>query len=216
MATTISGRCMFVWRLAPILKTELGIAGMVAKAKAAGLSGVWIKIADGAKAYENVRDETAIRTFMKVRDALKNEGISVWGWQVPYGGTVANATTEAECAAKLADALKLDGVLMDAEGGTGYFTGGSAVAEAYAARLADHLSQQKRGLAICGNDIPANFPKYPFSTFVGHAQMNAPQVYYGGSPSVANRLDRAIAANASFDSPLLPVGGNSPTNTVLD
>lgn len=42
MAGTISGRCMFIWRLAPVLKTELGVACMVAKAQAAGLSGVWI------------------------------------------------------------------------------------------------------------------------------------------------------------------------------
>lgn len=206
MAGKISGRCMFIWRLAPVLKTELGVAGLVAKAQAAGLKGVWIKVADAAKPYENVADPTAKKAFEKVRDALRAVGISVWGWQVPYGKTVAQATAEANCAIQLAAALDLDGVLMDAEGGAGYFTGGPAVAEAYAARLAEQLGSQNRGIAMCGNDIPSNFPNYPFETFVRHAQVNAPQVYYGGSPSVANRLDRAITANTGFDVPFVPVG----------
>jgi hypothetical protein len=206
MSKTINGRCMFIWRLAPVLKTELGHQGVAAKARAAGLKGVWIKIADGAKAYENVRGAAALQVFAKLRDALRAEGLAVWGWQVPYGGNSANAKAEADCAAGLAQSLDLDGVLMDAEGGSGYFTGGPVVAEAYAGRLADQLQSQGRGIAMCGNDIPGNFPDYPFATFVRHAGTNAPQVYYGSSPSVANRLDRAIAANAPFDVPFVPVG----------
>lgn len=206
MASTIFGRCMFIWRLAPVLKTELGVDGLVAKAKAAGLSGVWIKVADAAKPFENVATASARMKFETVRDALKAAGMSVWGWQVPYGKTVAQATAEADCAIGLAKSLDLDGILMDAEGGAGYFSGGVAVADAYAARMADQLGAQNRGLAMCGNDIPSNFPNYPFETFVRHAQVNAPQVYYGASPSVANRLDRAITANAGFDVPFVPVG----------
>lgn len=206
MTQQISGRCMFIWQLAPVLKTELGVQGLVAKAKAAGLSGVWIKVADAAKPFANVATPAAQQDFVQVRDALRAAGISVWGWQVPYGKTVAQATAEADCAIGLAKSLDLDGMLMDAEGGAGYFTGGPTVAQAYAERLADQLGQQNRGLAICGNDIPSNFPNYPFATFAQYAQFNTPQVYYGGSPSVANRLDRAITANAGFDLPFVPVG----------
>ena len=36
--------------------------------------------------------------------------------------------------------------------------------------------------------------------------MNVPQVYYGGSPSVSHRLDRAIKANSDVARPFVPVG----------
>jgi hypothetical protein len=206
MAPTISGRCMFIWRLAPVLKTELGIDRLVAKARAANLRGVWIKIADGATPYENVRDGGAATSFRALRNALRDAGVSVWGWQVPHGGNDQHAIAEAHCADQLADEFDLDGVLMDAEAGEHFFAGGADVAEAYASTLGEGLKKSNRGLAMCGNDIPRNFPTYPFGAFVHHAQVSAPQVYYGSSPSVANRLDRAIAANAAFDTPMAPVG----------
>jgi hypothetical protein len=183
MPKTITGRCMFIWRLAPVLKTELGVKGLVDKAQAAGLRGVWIKVADGASAYENVRGAQRRDVFSQVREALRNAGIAVWGWQVPYGGTVSRAMDEADCAAGLAEELDLDGLLMDAEGGAGYFTGGEEVAEAYASRLAERLGANGRGLAMCGNDIPHNFPGYPFATFVARAESNAPQVYTAAAPA---------------------------------
>jgi len=197
---------MFIWKLAPVLTTELGIDGLVRKAKAAQLDGVWIKVSDGPLPYNNLSSQKAADMFRAVRSALRDAGISVWGWQVPYGKNPNQAVAEAECAAKLASDFDLDGILMDAEGGAGYFTGGSDVAERYAKTLAQRLKAQGRGIAMCGNDIPANFPNYPFSTFVEHADVNAPQVYYGSSPSVGNRLDRAIHANATYNRPFVPVG----------
>lgn len=205
MSHVLSGRNMFIWRLAPILKTELGVAGLVAKAKAARLSGVWIKIADGKGPHENVQSAVALQTFKQLREALGAAGLSVWGWQVPYGQTTQNAQAEAAIAAELVLNLGLDGLLMDAEGGAGYFTGGPTVARTYAQALSTSLNG-RAGLAMCGNDIPSNFPDYPFATFVDVAQFNAPQVYYGGSPSVANRLGRAVNDNRRFDKPLVPVG----------
>ena len=64
------------WRLAPVLKTELGHQGVVAKAMAAGLSGVWIMIADWAKAYENVRGAIALQVTSDAALA-KREGLAM-------------------------------------------------------------------------------------------------------------------------------------------
>jgi len=66
--------------------------------------------------------------------------------------------------------------------------------------------EKGKGLAICSHDIPSNFPEFPFDAFAQHATVNAPQVYYGGSSSVANRLNRAVAANSHLDVPFVPVG----------
>lgn len=206
MSATINGRCMFIWKLAPVLTTELGVDGLVQRAKAAKLDGVWIKVADGPLPYRNLNTSMAAQQFRAVREALRQAGISVWGWQVPYGKTLEQAGAEARTASKLASDFDLDGILMDAEGGGGYFTGGAKVAQKYASELAEQLAAQDRGLAMCGNDIPDNFPDYPFEHFVRHAKFNAPQVYYGASASVANRLDRAIKANQAFETPFIPVG----------
>src|SRR5262249_34896390 len=48
--------------------------------------------------------------------------------------------------------------------------------------------------------------EYPFDSFVKHADVNCPQVYYGGSPSVGNRLTRAMEANRGVECPFIPVG----------
>jgi hypothetical protein len=197
---------MYIWRLAPVVRAEIDVATLVRKAQAAQLSGVWIKIADGAQAFENVKGPQA-PLFISVRDAMRAAGIAVWGWQVPHGGTPANARAEATACAKLAKEFDLDGVLMDAEAGSNYFSGGDVEARAYAKTLRDALVAGGRGIAMCGNDIPSNFPGYPFQSLVKYADTNVPQVYYGGSPSVSNRLSRAIEANKKMSkAPFVPVG----------
>lgn len=196
---------MFIWRLAPVVKAEVDIPGMVKKAKAAQLSGVWIKVADGASAYENVQPKN-IAQFQAARAAFREAGIAVWGWQVPHGGTLSHAKEEGDLLVQLANDLDLDGVLMDAEAGEVFFTGTDAIASAYSDTIHSGLASTSRGIAMCGNDIPTNFKNYPFESFVKNAQFNAPQVYYGSSPSVTHRLNRAIDANRHFGVPLFPVG----------
>lgn len=196
---------MFVWKLDAVVAQEGGIDRVVATAKAARLKGLWVKIADGTSRY-NVVDQQSNDNFRSLRAALRGAGIDVWGWQVAYGKTVSNAQVEATLAGNLAEEFDLDGILMDAEGGAGYFTGGASVAEQYASTLKGVLQPANRGLAICGNDIPTNFANYPFSTFAKYADINAPQTYYGSSPSVADRVQRAAMANAIYPIPFAPVG----------
>jgi hypothetical protein len=100
----------------------------------------------------------------------------------------------------------LDGILMDAESEHAFFRGGPVEATEYASQLRQTLDQAGKGLAISSHDIPANFGNFPFDSFAQQAHVNAPQVYYGGSPSVAHRLDRAIDANHHLNIPFVPVG----------
>src|SRR5258708_37905289 len=104
---TLSGRNMYIWKLAPVLAVELGVNGLIRKAKAAKLSGIWIKIADGRTPYANVIERVG-ESFLDLRKKLAGEGISVWGWQVPYGPTIEVAIEEARLASSLSDELNLD------------------------------------------------------------------------------------------------------------
>jgi len=199
----ITGRNMFIWQLPRILNVEMGVDNFARKAKKAQLSSIWIKIAVGASKYDiNLED------FESVRDALSGLGITVWGWHEPRCNTVAIAEQEALLVASLARDLKVKGILMDAETPENgrFFQGGSEEASAYAKKLRELLDETGLGLSICSHDIPYNFPQFPFEDFARYSHVNTPQVYYGQSPSVANRLERAIKANSMLTIPFVPVG----------
>lgn len=207
IASPLAGRSMYLWKLAPVLEVEGGIDAFVAKAVRAKLSGVWIKIADGRNVYNGLGG--ANRGVMHdCVSALHDANIAVWGWQVPVSATEAHARTEAELSSSLADTFALDGVMMDAEKPEGayFFHGGEREAEIYASTLKEKLTALGKPLAISSHDIPSNFAGFPFDTFARYADVNAPQVYYGGSSSVSHRLNRAIDANAHLDIPFIPVG----------
>ena len=140
--------------------------------------------------------------------AMKSADIRVWGWHEPRCPTLAAAETEAQVVAEIAEKHGLAGILMDAEvaaGGT-FFQGGPEEAGLYASSLQILLHAQDRPLALCSHDIPQNFPNFPFAAFAEFSDVNVPQVYYGGSPSVNHRLDRAIKANSGVARPFVPVG----------
>lgn len=196
---------MFIHRLPPVLAAEPNLDAFVKKAQAARFSSLWVKIATGETPYrENVE-----RNLTSLRDALGAVGIRLWGWHEPRCENVEKAKREALIVASLAQSLELSGVLIDAEKpdkNGSYFRGGQQEAAAYAATLRQALDGASLGMGLCSHDIPDNFPTFPFEEFAKHAHENVPQVYYGGSPSVANRLDRAIKANSSVALPFVPVG----------
>ena len=53
-------------------------------------------------------------------------------------------------------------------------------------------------------DISGWLPK--FTEIAKKADFNFPQTYYGASPSVVNRVDRAVTANAHLIMPFIPAG----------
>ncbi len=203
--TTLKGRCMYVWQLKPVLVAEGGIDNFVRKAKRAQFSSIWIKVADGGSRYKNITGEME-ETFKDVVAELRREEIDVWGWHVPHAATSADAEDEAQLVAGIAKEFELSGILMDAEAGNNFFRGNATTASEYSKELESLLAAQSKGLALSSHDIPSNFPSFPFGAFAKHATVNAPQVYYGSSPSVDHRLNRAINANSHVDAPFIPVG----------
>lgn len=199
----IAGRNMFVWQLRPILAVDGGPDGMAQKAVRAKCSGVWIKVAVGQQEY----DQNA-PVLPEVVAAMKSADIRVWGWHEPRCATLAAAEGEATLVAEIAEKYGLAGILMDAEAASGgaFFQGGPEEAGLYASGLQALLHEQDRPLALCSHDIPQNFPAFPFDSFAKFADVNVPQVYYGTSSSVSNRLERAIKANSGVKRPFVPVG----------
>ena len=120
----------YIWKLAPVVDAEGTVNNLVDKAKRAKLTAIWVKVADGASAYANVTGAMAAKMTALVARA-HSKGLQVWGWQVPHCATAAAAKAEATAFGKLATQFDLDGLIMDAEGGSDFFHGGLAEAGAY-------------------------------------------------------------------------------------
>ena len=198
---------MYIWKLRPIIDAEGSVPKIVEKARRAKLSALWVKIADGASAYRNVTGSMA-NHFSDLVQRCQNAGIEVWGWHVPRCDTVAIANAEATNVQNIATQFGIDGLIMDAENGPDFFQGGTTEANAYGQAMRAAANAINKPLAISSHDIPQNMAGWvpKFNKIALHADLNYPQVYYGGSPSVVNRLDRAEDGNAHLTIPFCPVG----------
>lgn len=201
------GRCMYVWKLAPVIAAEGSVSRIVDKAQRAQLAALWIKIAEGQSAYRNVEGATG-KKMSELVHRCHDKDIQVWGWHVPRCASTNVASKEARTVKKIASDFELDGIIMDAEDGPKYFIGGKAEAEAYAKAMRSTTVAIGKPLAISSHDIPQNFADWlpKFNKIASVADYNFPQVYYGSSPSVLNRLTRAENANSHVTIPFVPVG----------
>lgn len=200
-------RSMYIWKLAPILAAEGSVNLMVDKARRARLDAIWVKIAEGAAAYRNTTGPTG-QQFADLIRRCHQRNIEVWGWHVPRCETVQDARNEASRVKAIASAFGIDGLIMDAENGSDFFLGGIDEAEAYGRAMRGAADELGKPLAISSHDIPGNMAGWlpKFNRIAAHAHFNYPQVYYGGSPSVLNRLTRAEDGNSHLDIPFRPVG----------
>jgi hypothetical protein len=197
---------MYIWKLQDVITAEGSVAKIVEKAKRAKLGALWVKLADGRTPSPNTGGATGAK-FLELIQRCTSAGIEVWGWHVPHctDGTVA---AELATVRTLSTQFAVQGLIMDAEGGGTFFQGSVSDADAYGAGMRAIADTRGIPLAISSNDIPANLTNWlpKFNKIAAHASLNFPQVYYGGSPSVVNRLDRAVAANAHLSIPFGPVG----------
>src|SRR5215470_4276108 len=200
----LAGRAMYIWRL----QRSLGhgsIGEMVAKAKAARLASLWVKIGDGTKKFEDVTGSgaTHLREFVTACSAAN---IDVFGYHVPWCKDLQAAKDEAAFVAKTIDDFKLAGAVVDNEDGANYFKGDAQTAKAYGAALQAQLRATGKLVLMSSNDFPS-IHKKAYAEIIGQfIDVNAPQVYYGQSPSVDSRLNRAIRENKVIHKPLFPVG----------
>src|SRR6476646_6208935 len=112
---------------------------------------------------------------------------------------------------RVSEPFKMDGLIMDAEGGPDFFRGGVNEAHTYGNAMREVANNPKKLLGISSNDIPQNLPGWlpKFNEIATKADFNSPQTYYGASASVASRVDKAENANAHLTIPFIPVGAGS-------
>ena len=196
LPAVFAGDGMWIWY---VNKSEGGnLDAIAARARAAGMSTVYVKSADGGDVWEQFSPQL-------VAD-LHARGLRACAWQFVYG-----ADPQAEASAAAASvAAGADCFVIDAE--TKY-EGRYASAQRYLAAL--------RG--AIGLDYPLGFtsfpyvdyhPRLPYSVFLGPggAQANLPQVYWkaiGGSVDAVSA--KTVANNRIYGTPIAPLGQSYDT-----
>jgi len=200
----LTGRAIYIWQLRKIL-TPQTIDDAIAKAVRAKLSSVWVKIGDGTQPFANIKGATA-DLFRGFIDKCNAAGLSVLGYHVPWCATEQAARDEVAFAAQTAASFDLAGIVVDNEDGANYFTGTQATAALYAQSLKQAMSAAGKLMVMSSNDIISVHPKSYALTIGVEIDVNAPQVYYGQSRSIASRLEWAERENAVLSKSFFPVG----------
>lgn len=176
---------------------------IAAKAVAAGLSHVLLKIADTRYPFGFDRQN---RDLVKpVVAALHNRGVQAWGWHYVKGD---DPTGEAKVAVERSRALNLDGYCIDAEGE--YKSAGKvAAARAYMTDLRAGLPNML--IALSSYRYPSYHRELPWAAFLEKCDLNMPQVYWEQAHNPDRQLERCARefANASlvgYQRPVVPTG----------
>ena len=197
----LSGKGFFIWK---IPDCEGGNPTAIADvAKAARLSHVCIKIADGPYIYnyDKVNKKDLVPAVVT---ALHKKGIQAWGWHYIYGY---DPVGEARMAVQRCVGLNLDGYIIDAEGE--FKNPGKDVA----ART--FVKEFRRSLpnfpvALCSYRYPSYHPQFPWAAFLERSNFNMPQVYWEQSHNAGAQLKRSYKEFQGI-APVRPYMATGPT-----
>lgn len=190
--TAFDGQGMWIWYIS---KSDGGsIPAIIAQAKSAGVSTLFVKSSDGPENYWSQFSPELV-------SALHAAGLKVCAWQFVYG---TNPVGEAELGAK-AVATGADCLVVDAES---TYEGRYSAAQLYIKTLRSKIGQSYPvGLA--------SFPyvdyheSFPYSVFLGPegAQFNVPQMYWKDiGTSVEEVYVHTYEQNLIYQRPLMPLG----------
>jgi hypothetical protein len=169
------------------------VAGIARRARASGIETVFVKSADGTRAWSQFS-----RKFVS---ALKARGLRVCAWQYVYGRL---PLAEANAARKSLQA-GADCFVIDAEA---EYEGKYAQASAYMSKLRSYAGA-RYPIGLAGFPYVDYHPAYPYSVFLGPggAQFNVPQMYWRAIGVSVDRIySHTYLYNAIYGRPIAPLG----------
>ncbi|MSX01770.1 MAG: hypothetical protein F2813_01255 [Actinobacteria bacterium] len=185
------GQAMWIWQMP---KTEGGnVAKIVARAKKANVTAVYVKSADGSGAWQQFT-----KTLVK---SLRASGLRVCGWQFVYGSKP-TAEARAAATAKTAGAQCL---IIDAES---TYEGRYSSARTYMKELRKRVGS-KFALGFTSFPYVDYHPSLPYSVFLGPggAEVNMPQVYWRDiGTTVTKAMAHTWRENRIYGRPIHPIG----------
>ncbi len=195
----LKGKGLFTWK---IPSCESGSPGAIATvAKSANLDHVLVKIADGTVAY-NGNWGGAADLNTAVVQALRAQGLQVWGWHYVYGD---NPMEEARVAIQRVRQFNLDGYVIDAE--RQYETQAKhAGARRFMSELRSALPTLP--MALSSFRYPSMHAQFPWEEFLTHCDVMMPQVYWMQAHNPAVQLGKTVREfqNLNPQRPVVPTG----------
>ncbi|MEJ7764195.1 MAG: hypothetical protein WKF86_01750 [Acidimicrobiales bacterium] len=196
-ASLMAGRGMWTWQWG---RTEGGdLTAVVRRAKAAGLSTLWVRVADSKSGFYGGK---YLDTLVPL---AHREGLKVVGWGFPFlGDPVADAAWTEKVLAWQKDGHRLDAFSPDLEAASE----GVVVTEK---RIATYLGLARRSLAgrpmvaTVYNPTDEWWAKYPYGVVAAYSDAMAPMVYWGCREPGAD-VQRAVSRLATFGLPVVPAG----------
>lgn len=193
----LKGKGFYIWK---IRFCEGGDpASIVRAAKAARLTHVLIKVADGSSPY-NIYN--GVDLVPAVVEALRSAGIEVVGWQYVYGNDPAG---EASIAVKRIKQLSLSHFVVNAE--VEYKQAGKTeVAKGYMRILRAGVPNCRLGLSTYR--FPSVHPQFPFAAFAPYLDYMMPQVYWMQAHNPRAQLIRCLNEYSGISGtlPVYPTG----------
>lgn len=194
------GKGFWIWQ---ILLCEKGDPREIARVAAeAGLSHLFIKIADGCRPYNygGVRDLVP-PVVSALREAIP--AIELWGWHYVYGS---NPEGEGRMAVRRMRELDLDGYIIDAEGE--YKKGSNRYTNAALFMKTLKNGLQEKPIALASYRFPSQHRSLPWETFLEGCDYNMPQVYWLQAHNAGDQLYQCIEEFRKIQPrrPILPAG----------
>lgn len=195
----LQGKGMYLW----IIDEKEDPKDTAQACKEAGLTHMAIKIADAGFAY-NIEYNT-INGLPWGRDkvvplvsALREAGVSPWGWVFVYGST---PDAEAEIAIERTKTLGIDGLIINAEGA---YKGKHAAARRYMGQIRSALGG-KLPLALSSYRFPDIHHDFPWVEFLSQVDINMPQVYWMLSHNAGAQMQRCYEQFMQSKYPQRPI-----------
>lgn len=193
------GKGFFIWK---IPDCENGDANAIANlAQQAEFSHALIKLADGSHPY-NYDYDNGIDLVPPVSQALRAQGIQVWGWHYIYG---ADPIGEANTAIQRVMQIKPDVYVLDVEREFKE-PGKASAAEKFMDKLRDSLPSLP--IALCSYRFPSYHPQIPWQIFLEKCDLNMPQVYWEFAHNPTEQLTRSVREFQAMTPyrPIIPIG----------
>lgn len=191
-SSPFEGEGMWIWHVSASDGGD--VAAIAARARAAGVSTLFIKSSDGSERWFGQFSPELVAQ-------LHAEGLKVCAWQYVYG---THPTAEAALGARAVDD-GADCLVIDAEA---QYEGRYAAAQRYLADLRARIGAAYP-LGLTSLAYVFQHPAFPYSVFLGPegAQFNLPQMYWKDiGVSVNGVFATTYAGNDIYGCPIFPLG----------
>jgi hypothetical protein len=183
-SSKLYGKGYFIWQLP---RCDGGDPErIVARAQAANLSHVLIKIADGPFWAYNYNKDEDIDYVPPVVEALHEAGIQAWGWHYVYGE---DPIGEARLAVRRMRSLGMDGYVINAEG---EYRDKDMAPAARRFMKAVREGMPDIPMALSSYRFPKRHYVFPFAEFLAECDYAMPQVYFQGAHNPEEQLVRSL------------------------